>query len=135
MDSTSLDRPWLRRPGMFSVPRLGSVFLNGFPGIAPTGPVFDWRLPEFLKVFCSVPLSTMLLPASSESTLKGSSGESSSTLGENSRSAGEEGNVGEGENNLCGMQCWPSDVAECGEMIRTVLPVLVLVERGRSKVH
>ena len=120
---------------MFSVPRLASVFLNGFPGIAPTVPVFDWRLPEFLKVFCSVPLSTMLLPASSESTLKGSSGESSSTLGENSRSVGEEGNVGEGENNLCGMQCSPSDVAECGEMIRTVLPVLVLVERGRSKVH
>lgn len=43
--------------------------------------------------------------------------------------------MGGGENNFCGRPCSPSDVAECGEMIRTVLPVLVFVERGRSKVY
>ena len=39
---------------------------------------------------------------------------------------------------MCGMASSPSDVAECGEMIRTVLPVLpvfVLAGRGRSNVH
>ena len=34
-----------------------------------------------------------------------------------------------------GMPCSSSDVAECGDMIRTVLPVLVLVARGMSNCH
>ena len=43
--------------------------------------------------------------------------------------------MGGGEKNLFGLPSSPSDVAECGEMIRTVLPVLVFVGRGRSNVH
>lgn len=43
--------------------------------------------------------------------------------------------MGGGENNLVDPPSSPSDVAECGEMIRTVLPVLVFIGRGRSSVH
>ena len=103
--------PWLTGLGLLSVPRLASVFLNGFAGIGPTGIVFDWRLPEFLKVFCSVPSSIALPLAPSESASKGSSGKSSSTLGEDSDCDGEE-NMAGGENNLWGIPCSLSDVAE-----------------------
>lgn len=99
-------------------------------------PSIDWRLPELIKVFCRVPSLSMLPPAPSDSALKGSSGESSWTLRGDSKSDGVgEGKMGGGEKNLWGMPSSPSDVAECGEMIRTVLPVLVFVGRGRSKVH
>ena len=127
--------PWLRGPDPLSVLRLASVFLNGFSGIAPTAPVMDWRWPEFFKVFCNVSSSTGLSTAPSGSALKGSWGESFSLLGEDSKFDGVDGSIGGGEKSLCWMPCSPSDVAECGEMIRTVLPVLDLVERGRSNVH
>lgn len=55
--------------------------------------------------------------------------------GDSKSDGGEEGRMGGEEKNLCGMPCSPSDVAECGEMIRTVLPVLDFVGRGRSNVH
>ncbi len=81
-------------------------------------------------------VSSVLSPGPSELALKGSSDDSPSMLLEGSKSdGGEEGNVGGGEKNLCGMPCSLSDVAECGEMMRTVLPVFVFVGRGRSKVH
>ena len=48
---------------------------------------------------------------------------------------GEEESMGGGEKNLCGMPYSASDVAECGEMIRTVFPDFGLVERGMSDVH
>ena len=102
----------LKGTGLLSVPQLASVFLNGFAGTAPTQPVFDCKLPEFLKVFCSVPSSTVLLPAPSESALKGSSGESSSTVGEDNKSDGGEENMGGGEKSVRGMPCSSSDVAE-----------------------
>ena len=78
----------------------------------PPEAVSDWRLPEFLKVFCSVPSSIVLPLAPSESALKGSSGESSSMLREDSKSDGGEGNLAGGENNLWGIACSLSDVAE-----------------------
>lgn len=42
--------------------------------------------------------------------------------------------MGGGEKNLCGMPCSPSDVAECGDIIRTVLPVLDFIGRWRSNI-
>ena len=54
----------------------------------------------------------MLPLAPSESALKGSSGESSSVLREDSNSDGGEGNMAGGENNLWGIPCSLSDVAE-----------------------
>lgn len=121
---------------MLSVPRLASVFLNGFTGIGFEPSVLDCRLPELLNVFCRVSSSSVLLPAPSDPALKGSWGDSSWMLpGDSISDGGEDGRMGGGEKNLCGMPSPPSDVAECGEMIRTVLPVFVLVGRGRSNVH
>ena len=74
--------------------------------------MFDWKLPEFLKVFCSVPSSIALPLSPLESALKGSSGESSWILGEDSDSDGGEGNIAGGEDNLWGIPCSLSDVAE-----------------------
>ena len=128
--------PGLRGAGLLSVPRLASVFLNGFAGIALTPPVTDWRLPELIKVFCRVPSSSTLPPVPSDPALKGSCGESSCMLlGDSKSGGGEEGKMGGGENNLVDRPSSPSDVAECGEMIRTVLPVLAFIGRGRSSVH
>ena len=87
-------------------------------------------------MFCRVPSSSVLPPAPSESALNGSSGESSSmACGDKSSGGGEVGGIGGGEKKVRGMACWPSDVAEWGEMMRTVLPVFVFVERGRSRVR
>ena len=52
-----------------------------------------------------------------------------------SSDGGEVGHIGGGEKKVRGMACSPSDVAEWGEMIRTVLPVFVFVARGRSRIR
>ena len=106
---------------------LARVFLNGFTGIPEGNWWFFPASPAFVKVLRRVPSSSVLDPAPSDSAPKGSSGDSSSELsGDAASGGGEVGRLREESYNPSGMPCWCSESAEWGEMIRTVLTILVL---------
>ena len=85
-----------------------------------------------LSVFRLVLSSSSVLAPPSDSALKGSANGSSSAILKELILGGGEVRIRDGGKKSLGMPCSSSDVAECGDMIRTVLPVLVLVVRGIS---
>lgn len=118
---------------MLSVLRLASVFSNGFADMTVTSPEPAQGLPELVRVFCRVPSSPVL--TSPQSALKESANASSRLVADSVSGGGEEVKSRGGGKGICCMPSLSSDVAEWGDMIRTVLPVLGLGERGKSVVH
>ncbi len=91
---------------------------------------------ELVNVFCRVPSSSVLPAVPSDPALKGSSADPSSELsGEVAPINCGDAGVRDGVKNSFGMPCPPSNVAEWGDMIRTVLTVFDLWGREISKLE
>lgn len=119
--------------GRISVLRLARVLANGFAGIPFLEFVFGFKSPELFKVLRRVPSSWALLPPASDSAPNGSSDVSPSELSGDKRPAGGGDTMARagGEKKRC-VPFSTSDEAECGEIMRTVLPVLDFETRGMS---
>ena len=117
--------------GVLSVLRLASVVLNGFAGVLEGTGVRARGVLESLKA----PSSSTLLAVPSDLALKGSSGASSFGFsGGNDPGGGVDMTSRVEEENSGGNPLSSSEVAEWGEIIRTVLPVFAL-GRGTSWAH
>lgn len=114
--------------------RLARVLLNGFAEVADGVCEGFCNNFELLNVLGCVSSSSVLPVVPSDPALKGSSAEPSLELAKD-RTSAETGVAGvrDGAKKPSGMPFSPSEVAEWGDIIRTVLTAFVLRGRGTSE--